>query len=190
MAEYKKAYEAVARATKLDDRAFDFLERIFSLEGLTQQMIRGMKVLNAAGEGPKENVLEIACAAKTPDIYSNLIPYLINKSILPNYDADLVSIQNRPIYKTKSGLFIPGTRKLLKFRLYNHKLDILADDFEKNRGTVKHRESEMAVYAPRTYASLLVYNGVNLDFVEAQGDFVIGIKGEKSRGNIIRMGHD
>ena len=172
MAPYQRAYEAVARGTGLDERAFEFIEKVLTLDGLTQQIFTK---LNTSDIGPTRHQIELRCAGSN-DIYQNLDSFL-GKS-LAGYPVDEIKTEERPVYVTRSGKEISGTRKKVTFRLHPHQLDTAASKFQRGDSTVRYDEGMDATYAPRTFATVLVYNEINLDFVESQGDPVVKKKGD------------
>jgi len=177
MAQCQRAYEAVAKNTGLDDRSFEFLERILTLDGLTQQMFTRLDTKRGGSDiGPTFHRLEISCATTNPDIYQNLDTFLSQK--LPEYPADILETEERLIYVTRGGQEISGTRKKVTFRLHSRKLDSVVRKFQEGGHDVSYDEGMDATYASRTFATLLVYDGTNLDFVEAQGDPAVKKKGE------------
>lgn len=172
MTQYPKAYEAVARNIDLSDMVFEFIERILTLDGLTQQMLISLDTEQGTSEtGPTTHRLEIKCAAKNSEIYQNLETFLSKQ--LAGYQADNIETEERPVYVTRSGREISGTRKKVTFRLYPHKFDEIARKFGCGKWDISNDEGMEATYATRTHATLLVYNKINLNFVEEKGDYVI-----------------
>lgn len=177
MTNYPRAYEALARNTGLDDRVFELVESVLTLEGLTQQMLTRLDIKKGgSGIGPTRYELELRCAAANADIYKNLDLFLSQR--LAGYSVDNLEIEKRPVYVTRGGKEIPGTRKKAILRLHSPQLEIDASKFQRGDSSVSYNDGMAATYAPRTFVILLIYDQTNLDFIELQGDPVIKERGE------------
>lgn len=154
MEKFQKAYKIIAESSGLDERAFDFIEKIFSLEGLTQQMFKELKIILAIDDGVDDHEFKIICATSDHETYNDIGSFL--KKSLPEYPYDKINELKGSIYTTKSGRKIPNTRKDIGFRLYDHKLD----------GTFK------GAYTSKTYATLTVYDRINPHFIFTQDPWI------------------
>jgi len=173
MEKYSIAYRALIERTTLPERALEFIERFLTLDVFTQQLLNSWWDKEGSDRGAEKHTLTLSAAA-TGAVYNSLESVLRER--FADMPPDKIEYKGQPVYVTRTGREISGTRKEATFRLHSHELDLTP--------CPNHISGEDAAYSARTVAIIRIYKDINLDLVEREGDKVIKRKGEPHPSNV------